>query len=171
MITVFGVYGDDDTKQRVEVALEHLAGRLGGNFQLTTVLQQFDTLGKSPSPQEPHTSAADADILILALEFGARLQIELVDWLEKWAADRNVADAALGVFTHGPGPVHLPTIEMLRQLTERHGLALLLSGDDVAGHAQKTKAHQPLPQAIQVPFTTYLPEGVAQRWDHSGINE
>ena len=170
-ITVFGVYGDDDTKQRVEAVLEHLAGRLGKDFELTAVLQRLDTLGQPPSSNESRTNAADADILILALETAARLQTELVDWLEKWAAHRNVADAALGVFTTGQGPIHLPTIELLRQFTERHGLALLFSGDDVAGHAQKSTARQALPPETKAPFTVYLPEGVTQRWDHAGINE
>jgi hypothetical protein len=50
-------------------------------------------------------------------------------------------------------------------------LALLLSGEDIAGHAQKASTSQALPPEATPPFTVYLSEGGIPLWDHGGLNE
>jgi hypothetical protein len=97
----------------------------------------------------------------------ARLSIELIEWLEDWAKNRTVADAAL-VLLVADAAGSFQAAEILRDLAERHGVTRLLSADAVLKHARAME--QQLRQKDPGPFVTFDPEPI-QYWDHSGLNE
>lgn len=70
--------------------------------------------------------AADAHLVVLALREAEPLHASLVDWLDQWAAHRQVADVALALFGGRSGVEQLaPATPELAHFAERNGLSFL----------------------------------------------
>jgi len=167
IIRVYGIYDGEDSATAMQELLQHLAGSLGRDFHFATTFQRADLLRRTQFRAGLPADACDADMIFVALGPEGRLSIELVAWLEEWAENRRVADAALVALVTGPAG-SFQAAEILRGLAERHRVTLLLSDDAVSKHAQVMA--QQRRRESPAPFVAFDPEPI-QYLDHWGINE
>ncbi len=102
---------------------------------------RVDILKLPPASEAALAEAADAHLILLALR-SVRINLPwLVDWLEQWAAHRQVREAALAVWAGGSAetlPARLaPT---LMPLASRHGLHLILDGEHALTEGGQTES-------------------------------
>jgi len=71
--------------------------------------------------------AADADLIVLALDKMHNLSDELLDWLEHWSEHRQVEDAAIMAFS--PDDAQPAFLSELKWFTEWRGLNFLENPD------------------------------------------
>lgn len=90
---------------------------------------QVDLLHRSLTAEVAFKDAQEAQLLVLAVHDQATLPAWLLDWLEHWAQQRLVKDAALAVFDgSGNGDaLSVFAAPALSQLAQRHGLSFIFS--------------------------------------------
>jgi len=89
------IYDDFDFAARAAALLERVAVRTDEAMQWNVKPWRLDLLRSSSLADAALDEAADADLIIVALWRTHFLPDELREWLERWAAERQIEDAAL----------------------------------------------------------------------------
>jgi hypothetical protein len=118
--------------------------------------------------------SADAHLVVLPGKHARSLSADLRDWLNRWATQRQLEDAAVGVIGDeaGSDPTSEVSLE-LRLLIERHGLNLIHAGAATSNVAAKLSVGFSLEPEQQFPVgLARLPgTGMAVEFRGFGINE
>ena len=120
--------------------------------------------------------SVDAHLIILPSGLGQSLPPRLLNWLKRWAADRQIPDAALGILSgeHVIRPV-VPLSSQLPHFLRQYGLNLIM--DQGAGTTAESSIRllaDFLPeQEISIPVmrTDYAHLMAAHPYRNMGINE
>lgn len=119
------VYDDFDLAARTAALLERAAVRSDEAMEWDVKPWRLDLLKPSSLADAALDETLDADLIVVALCKTHLLPDELMEWLEHWAAHRQIADAALMVLcpeeTAGP----MSSWNRLKELAEWRGLLFL----------------------------------------------
>jgi hypothetical protein len=124
------VYDDNAIAAKAHKMLDRAARRADEALLWKVTPWRFDMLLWPATADVAFTDAQAAQLIVLAIREPAALPGRLVDWLERWALQRQVLNAALAVFDgkRDDSLAGVPT-PALSQFAERHGLSFIL--DDV----------------------------------------
>ena len=85
-----------------------------------------DMLKFSSTATEALLAATEAHLILFVGDFPQLLPFWLLDWLQKWAFDRQVKDAVLAVAPNANGNgLPLPVTHALRHFAKQHGLGFI----------------------------------------------
>jgi hypothetical protein len=165
------IYDDFDFAARTAALLERAAIRSDEAMKWDVQPWRLDLLKPSSLAAAALEETMDADLIVVALCKTHLLPDELMEWLENWAAHRQVGDAAILVLcpeeTAGPRSCW----NRLKEFAEWRGLLLLgshnlrndLESMDVVHHLWQRK--QPV-----IPESPWLADP-ARATRHWGLNE
>lgn len=130
-MTAMLIYEDVNFAAEADTMLARAAHCASGSVPWTVKPWRLDALVQSARAEEALAEASDAHLIVLALSSAQPLQASLLDWLEQWAACRQVPDAALAVW-HGGKPGEAPgqLLPELSRFAERHGLSFILDNSN-----------------------------------------
>jgi hypothetical protein len=164
------IYDDFACAAKANAMLEKASYRLEQAALWDVNPWRLDPLNLLPITAEAMTDATDAHLIVLALSAAPACPVWLLDWLEQWANQRHVEEAALAVFSNGNGDAtSAPVILELSRFAQRHGLSFIFddggpTGDESGGFARDPREREaaltPPPQPI-----------VDDVYPHWGINE
>lgn len=147
------VYDDNTIAAKAKAMLDRAAWRADEALCWNVKPWKFEMLLWSPTAAAVLDDARTAQLLVLAIRDPAAPPSWLLDWLEQWALQRHVPEAALAVFDgrHGDS-LSAPPTRAWSQFAERHGLCFIV--DDVLpeGDEAATFLEEPHPHAITPPL-------------------
>ncbi len=119
------IYDDFDFAARAAALLKRVAMRADEVMKWDIRPWRLDVLKQSFLASAALDETADADLIVVALCGTHLLPDELMEWLEHWAAHRQIRDVALMAFCpeENAGPMSLG--ERLKAFAEWHGLPFL----------------------------------------------
>ena len=168
------IYDDFDFAARAAALLERAAIRADEVMKWNVKPWRFDVLKQSSLASAALDETVDADLIVVASCGTHLLPDEVMNWLEHWAAHRQIKDAAVLVFCpeENAGPMSLG--ERLKEFAEWHGLPFLdcriLQDDgDTEDFVHRLWRQRQPPQPV-VP-TQELPGKQSRPSRHWGINE
>ncbi|MDE3068865.1 MAG: hypothetical protein KGJ60_15135 [Verrucomicrobiota bacterium] len=162
-------YDDLVLAGRATALLERAAARADESLRWDAKLWRLDVLQRPELAAVTAAIAADADLIMLAANQADPAPKELLDWLERWAQNRTVADAAL--LTLCPDESDAPTSlwRALKGFAARRKLSFL---DHGGAGVEPLRPLRPMRQREPAVPTALEPIGnpapVPQHW---GINE
>jgi len=107
---------------------------------------RLEMLGLPPMAQQALREATEAHLIVLAICRRATVSPWLLDWLEVWAAHRQVQEAALALFDDATGDTSTGTMTPeLSEFARRHGLSFIF-GNLGAGEDESAAARDGLRQ-------------------------
>ena len=165
------IYDDFDFAARAAALLERVAIRTDEAMKWDIKPWRLDLLKPSSLGDAALDETTDADLIVIAASRTHLLPDELLEWLEQWAAHRQIADAALMVLCpeETAGPTSLGN--RLKEFAEWQGLPFLGcrdlrdDGDPMDFVHRRWQRKQPVMPAAQSP-TNQL-----RATRHWGINE
>jgi len=113
---------------RAITALENAGNSIGETVKWDIKSWESDILKRPDLTGVTVAVAADADLIVLALEKMHNPSDELLDWLEHWSEHRRVEDAAIMAFSPDDSPPAF--LNELKWFTEWRGLNFLESHDE-----------------------------------------
>ena len=116
----------------------------------------------------------DAHLIILPSGLGQSLPPRLLNWLKRWAADRQIPDAALGILSSGQVTRLAPPLSSkLPNFLRQQGLNLIMDRGATAESSIKLLADFLPEQEMSIPVmrTDYAPLITAHPYRNMGINE
>jgi hypothetical protein len=163
-------YDDISQAARAAASLERAAAGADPALKCDLKLWRLEALGQPAQAAVCMAVAANANLMVLALHGEPPSLEELLDWLEDWAANRRIEDAAVTVL----GPEADTTVVLrnaLERFAWRRGLAFLGTNEaweDGAWEGGFRATPRPSPPTEQVPHPTAEPAPVSNHW---GIND
>jgi hypothetical protein len=122
------IYDDRDTAVQARAALDRAAHCAGGALLWTVEPWPLALLSLPVARDAALHDAAPAHLILLALSRTAGLfPAALLDWLDRWAARREIQDAALALLDGGNGgtlPAKSAPAELC-QFAQRQGLSFI----------------------------------------------
>ena len=120
------------------------------------------------------SDAAEAQLVVLAVRQTEAIPTWVLVWLERWAACRQVQDAALAVFDGGHGgTLSTTTSPELSRFAERHGLSFIFD-DGTPAQDESASSLDNLRERERSQTTTMiqiLEQPIHSYYQHWGINE
>ena len=124
------LYDDNGMAAKASALLDRAARRADEALLWNVKPWRCDMLRWAGTADLAFEDAQAAQLIVLALRNPTELPTRLFDWLEQWARQRYVPEAALAVFDGRQGDSLAPApTRALSQFAERHGLCFIL--DDV----------------------------------------
>ncbi len=121
------LYDDFDSAARASAAFERAARRADDALSWNVKPWRLDLLESPLTAEAALADAADAHLVLLSLRHPSSLPAPVLDWLEQWAARRQVQDAALAVWDGGNGDaLTASSASDISHFAERHGLSFIL---------------------------------------------
>jgi hypothetical protein len=164
------IYDDFACATKANATLERACHQAHQTTRWDVNLWRLDLLNLSPPAEKTLAEATEAHLIVLVLRELGSIPAGLLDWLEIWAAHRQVGDAALAVFGGGSGDASsAPVMPELSRFAGRHGLSFIFddggpTGDESGFFARDRREREaaltPPPQPI-----------VDDVYPHWGINE
>ncbi|SRR5581483_1622037 len=114
------IFDDHALAARAITALENAATSTGESIQCSIKSWQSDSLKRPDFAGVIVAVAADADLIVLALDKSRNASDELLDWLEHWSEHRRVEDAAIMAFC--PDESSPKFVDELRWFADWRGL-------------------------------------------------
>jgi hypothetical protein len=116
----------------------------------------------------------DAHLIVLPSSLGQSLPPCLLNWLKRWAAHRQIPDAALGILSSGQVTRLAPPLSPeLPNFLRQHALNLIMDRGTTSESSVKLLADFLPEQEIAIPVTqtNYQHLMIAHRYRDMGINE
>jgi hypothetical protein len=146
------IYDDFACAAKAKAMFERAAHRADEVLRWTVKPWRFDMLMPSLSADAALADAADAHLVVLSLRHPLPLPAWVQDWLERWAARRQIQEAALAVWDGGNGDNHsVPAVPELSRFAGRHGLSFITR--DAGSEEDETAAFGPSPHEWEMPAT------------------
>src|SRR5258706_329260 len=95
------VYQDPHAAEKAQSALQHAARFPPAQIQWTIRPWRADMLKFQNTAEEALVDATDAHLIVFVDDCAQMMPSWVQDWLENWAARRQVESAALAVLSHG----------------------------------------------------------------------
>ena len=146
------IYDDFACAAKAKAMFERAAHRADEVMRWTVKPWRLDMLMPSLSADAALTDAADAHLVVLSLRHPRPLPAWVPDWLERWAARRQIQEAALALWDGGNGDNHsVSAAPELSRFAGRHGLSFITR--DAGLEEDETAAAAPSPHECQAPAT------------------
>jgi hypothetical protein len=165
------IYDDFDFAMRATALLERVAIRVREAITWEVKPWRLDVLKQSPLAEATEAEAADADLIVFALSKTHSLPEELTMWLERWAAYRQIEDAAVMVLFPDEFAAATPPWYELKQFADLHGLAFLSSQSVRENGDSMRFVHQLWQRRLPAVPVLGLPADPPRPPQHWGINE
>jgi len=168
------LYDEFSSATKAKAILERATHRSDETMQWRVKLWRSDMLKLPPAADAALVEAAGAHLIVLALGMPKFVSAPLLGWLEKWAALRQVHDAALALFDGAnPDVLSAPGAPDLRQFAQRHDLGFIFDARDQAGDESSTLADGLHDREVSSTPTLrqILEQPVSGDYQHWGINE
>jgi hypothetical protein len=121
------IYRKCDAARKATALLKRASDRADEGMPCSVKPWRVDLLNWPQLAGEALRDAAEAHLLLFALGTDREPTSHLMNWLEAWAARRQVADAALAVFdVDGGDTLSAMAPKALSEFAGRHGLGLIL---------------------------------------------
>lgn len=141
--------------------LQRVGHRPEVNVRWTIKTWSVFDLARVATGKKALRGCADAHLIIISDKCARSLPPYLLEWLERWAAIRRIADAAVGVIGHAINSlVRTEVSTELRRLLEKHGLNLLISEAPALKRTAKLSvsfSEGAQPEPIQLAHPSYRP--------------
>ncbi|HXC36703.1 MAG TPA: hypothetical protein VNV43_12560 [Candidatus Acidoferrales bacterium] len=126
------IYQDFASAVKANTALQNLTLPADTRVDWEVVPMRMEMLKFPPAATEALEAATDAHLVLFAGALSQSLPFWLLDWLQLWAAVRQVQDAIVAVTAgaNGDAPA-LPVINALRQFAGQHGLSFIIGADTI----------------------------------------
>ena len=125
------LYEESDCAKQASALLERASDRADAATRWNVRPWRLTMLHWPPLAQQALKDAAEAHLIVLAVRRMAESPPWLLNWLEVWAARREVPEAALAVFDGGNGDqLSASATPELSAFAQRHGLSFIFG--DVA---------------------------------------
>lgn len=109
----------------------------------TTTSWPTSALQRAVTMERSIIEAADAHLVVIPTPRNRALSSHMREWLERWAALRQIQDAALAVLNDGTHGFPNTASSELTRLVQKHGLNLILDECPVAKETTKLAVHFP----------------------------
>lgn len=119
------IYDEFDLATGAIGLLERVATRLDEPVKWDFKPWRFDVLKQPMLAALTVAVAANADLVVLALNRSHSTSPELLDWLKNWAEHRRIEDAAVLAFHSGAARPRPAPGDELKRFAEGYGVALL----------------------------------------------
>jgi hypothetical protein len=123
------IYDNFDFATRAAALLERVALRVHEAMKWDVKPWRLDVLRQPSLAETALAEAADADLIVFALNKTHLPPPELTAWLENWETHRQTKDTAVMALFPGEPAAATPLWHELKQFAGRHGLAFLSSHD------------------------------------------
>lgn len=157
------IYDDFDSATQATALLERVALRVDENIKWDIKPWRGDVLKQPTLAALTVAVAANADLVVLALNHLHPPPLGLLDWLKSWAKHRRIKDAAVLALHTGPSQSPSNSWNEIKALVEAHDLTFL-GGDHVRHNfgsapfvhrlSQRKQLVAPVPRS---PFAERLP--------------
>jgi hypothetical protein len=165
------IYDDFDFATQAAALLERAAIRVRETITWDVKPWRLDVLKQSSLAEAAEVEAADADLIVFALSKTHSPPLELTEWLERWAAHRQIEDAAvMALFPDEPAAA-TPLWRELEQFAERYGLDFLSSQNVRENGDSMQFIHQLWQRRLPAALAFGLPADPPRPPRHWGINE
>jgi hypothetical protein len=136
------IYDDLDRAAEAKMMLDRAVDNADEILPWTVKPWRLDMLMLRPLAAAALKDAAEAHLIVLAVHHQPGMAPWLMGWLERWAAGRQVQDAAVALWDGEIG--HAPTAKAKPELShfaERHGLSFIAANAETAqdGRASITR--------------------------------
>jgi len=125
------IYDDPASAVKVNTMMERVFNRTGQVALWNVKPWRLDLLNLPPMATRALSDTADAHLIVFALHPAQSTPRWLLAWLEQWARNRQIQEAALAVFTAGDDVPPAPAPE-LPQFAKRHGLNFIFQDSGLA---------------------------------------
>ena len=161
------IYDDFGSATEANAMLERAFHRAGDMEEWNVKPWRLDLLNQPSIAAEALKDTEDAHLIVFALRPDRPYPAWLFDWLEKWAAQRRVGQAALAVFINSNSRTAATSmVPELPRFAERHGLNFIFDSRANTGGPLSTPGRDvPLIPAVQPVVNEEPPH------EHWGINE
>jgi hypothetical protein len=138
------IYDNLDFAGRVTALLERATTGADEGVKLDIMPWRLEVLKQAGMAAVTAVVAADADLIVLALAETDAAPADLLDWLELWAAHRQIPDAGVLALRPAPDGAPTPLGNDLEQFADRRGLNLLNRFDaDDDGNTTRVRDWRP----------------------------
>lgn len=175
IMNVVIIYDDSASAAKTNAMLDKASHQAGEVAPSDVKPWRVDLLNLPPTAAEALREAADAHLIVFALRPAQSLPVGLLDWLEHWARQRQVGEAALAIFSDASGNApSAPVVSELLRFTGRHGLNFIFddsgSGqDEVADYVRGLREREIcMTSTLRQTLEQIMSEPAQERW---GINE
>lgn len=165
------IYDDFDFATRAAALLERAAIRAREAAKWDVKPWRLDVLKQPSLAEAAEAEAADADLIVFALSKTPSPPAELTMWLERWAAHRQIEDAALMALFPDEFAAATPLWYELEQFAEQYGLAFLSSHNVRANGDSMQFIHQLWQRRLPTALAFGLSADPPRPPRHWGINE
>lgn len=164
------IYDDFESATRAMALLERVASRAGESMKWDIKPWKFDVVKQPTLAALTVAVAANADLVVLALERVQSTQAELRNWLKNWAERRQIEDAALLVLPSGENPTVAGPGDELKTFADGQGL-VFLDRENVAADGGSIRFGRRRQKRPAAPDPARLFAGRLPQPPHWGINE
>lgn len=168
------IYDKFDFAAQANAMLERAAHRAGETAHWSVKPWRVDILKLPPAAEAALAEAAEAHLIVLALRQVQSFLPWLVDWLERWAACRQIQQAALAVWEGGSADtLSARAAPGLLQFAGRHGLSLIFDDNALVEDKSSMVASDPHKREVSSAPTLHqiLEQPERDYYQHWGINE
>lgn len=126
------IYQDFASAVKADTALQNLTLPADTRVEWEVVPMRMEMLKFPPTATEAVVAATDAHLVLFVGALSQSLPFWVLDWLQRWAAVRQVKDAVVAVTAgaNGDAPA-LPVIHALREFAGQHGLSFIMGADTI----------------------------------------
>lgn len=168
------IYDNFAFAARANAILQQASDRADATIQWNIKPWRVDSLSMGRNADEALLDAADSHLIVFAGQRAQSVPSWLLDWLERWAARRQIQDAAFAVIGGSNGQMlSMPATPELSRFAKRHGLSFItgeagIVNDEHEYQAQSELKNELSPSRAQLGFID-RPVGPGYRdW---GIND
>ena len=120
------IYQESDLARKASAHLRQASHRAGNATEWKIKPWRMEFLHRPPLATEAFQDATEAHLLMFAIYPQAEFSIRFLRWLETWATQRRVKDAALAVLDDGPDDPGPGTVaQALREFAQRNRLCFI----------------------------------------------
>ena len=119
------IYDDFDSATRATALLERVALRVDAAIKWDIKPWRSEVLKQPTLAALTVAVAANADLMVLALDYAHPPPPEVPHWLKNWAAHRRIRDAAVLALHTGAGHVQSKSWNQIKTLVEERDLTFL----------------------------------------------
>ena len=167
------IYDRFDFAAKAKAMLERAAHGMGEAAHWSVKPWRVDMLELPPAAEAALAEAAEAHLMVLELRQVPSLLPWLGDWLERWAASRQVQDAALAIWDGGNAASRpARATPEWSQFAGRHGLSLIFNDNVLVVDKSSIFANDLHEREVALtPTLKHILEQSEQGYQHWGLND
>ena len=164
------IYDEFDYAAKANAMLERAAHRTDETTHCSVKPWRVDMLKLPLAAEAALSEATEAHLIVLAVR---QVQFLLMNWLEQWAACRQIQEAALAVWGGGSADTRLARASPeLSQFAGHHGLSLIFDDNALAEDESSIFANDLHQREVALtPTLQHILELSERGYQHWGLNE